>query len=239
MLPGQATLLACWETLTHLSPGARLVHAPSATAAVFPLWAPLNNAILADAREDTAGVAAAQLSAVYQEAGVPVWALWVPSRQPDFDEPHTVRLVAGLRRDETTLVMHAPVSRELRRHDAVLPVSLDAVTRLAAEEPVPVAELGEPDNTGALRAWAVVHGDVAVACAYTFLHERDCGIYAVGTLPQWRRRGIGRALMEHVLADAARRGARTASLQSTPVGRGLYESVGFEAAGRYEEWISR
>ena len=37
----------------------------------------------------------------------------------------------------------------------------------------------------------MVHDDVAVAGAWTFLYERDCGIYAVGTVPGWRRRGLG------------------------------------------------
>jgi hypothetical protein len=41
-----------------------------------------------------------------------------------------------------------------------------------------------------------------------------------------------------VLADAWHKGARTASLQSTRMGQPLYESLGFTAVGRYEEWIS-
>jgi hypothetical protein len=35
------------------------------------------------------------------------------------------------------------------------------------------------------------------------------------------------------MADARHRGARTASLQSTEMGRPLYESLHFEPAGRY------
>jgi hypothetical protein len=45
--------------------------------------------------------------------------------------------------------------------------------------------------------------------------------------------------MAHVLADACHHGARTASLQSTRMGQPLYESLGFAAVGRYEEWISQ
>jgi hypothetical protein len=44
--------------------------------------------------------------------------------------------------------------------------------------------------------------------------------------------------VEHVLADAYRCSARTATLQSTPMGQPLYESLGFQAVGRYEEWVS-
>jgi hypothetical protein len=39
------------------------------------------------------------------------------------------------------------------------------------------------------------------------------------------------------MADAARHGARTATLQSVPAARRMYEWLGFEAVGRYEEWV--
>jgi ribosomal protein S18 acetylase RimI-like enzyme len=45
-------------------------------------------------------------------------------------------------------------------------------------------------------------------------------------------------LVEHALADARHRGARTGSPQSTWMGQKLYESLGFQTVGRYEEWIS-
>ena len=48
---------------------------------------------------------------------------------------------------------------------------------------------------------------------------------------------LGDARAEAELADAACRGARTASLQSTPMGQPLYASLGFEPVGRYEEWV--
>ena len=112
-----------------------------------------------------------------------------------------------------------------------------AVKRFADDELVSAADLGEEDTTSDLSAWAIVRDGVAVTGAWSFLHETDCGIYGVGTLPEWRRRGLARALMEHVLADAQERGARTATLQSTRMGQPLYESLGFEPAGRYEEWV--
>ena len=53
----------------------------------------------------------------------------------------------------------------------------------------------------------------------------------------FRRRGLARGLMQGVLGDAYRRGARTATLQSTPMGVPLYRSLGFEPVGRYDEWV--
>jgi len=149
-----------------------------------------------------------------------------------------VRAVGRLRRDTTTLVMQATLPKGLRLHDGVAPASIAAATR-ATDEPVPAADLGEPETAPGLAAWVMVQDDVAVAGAWSFLHESDCGIYAFGTLPGWRRRGLARSLVEHVLADAERRGARTATLQSTRMAQPLYESLGFEPAGRYEEWTSQ
>src|SRR5690348_4685599 len=42
-----------------------------------------------------------------------------------------------------------------------------------------------------------------------------------------RRRGIGRALMVHALDDLDARGVRTVRLDATPLGRPLYETLGF------------
>jgi ribosomal protein S18 acetylase RimI-like enzyme len=209
-------------------------------AAVFPAWVPLNNAIMLNAPDGaTAAAAASQLTSIYADARVDVWAFWVPSRATDLDAPDAVREVDGLKRDTTTLVMQATLRPGLRLHDAVVRASIAAATRAAGDEPVPVTDLGEPEGAPGLTAWVMVQNHTAVAGAWSFLHGSDCGIYAVGTLPDWRRRGLARALTEHVLADAQRRGARTATLQSTRMGQRLYESLGFEPAGRYEEWISR
>ena len=218
-LPGHETLLASWSALAQISPGARLIHSAATVAAVFPSWAPLNNAIMLGAYDRVeAAVLASQLRAVYADAGVNAWALWVPSRATDLDTPDDVRDVGGLERDTTTLVMRAAVPDGLQLHDGVFRASIAAATRAAGDEAVSATDLGELEQVSGLAAWVMVHDDVAVAGAWTFLYERDCGIYAVGTVPGWRRRGLARSLMEHVLADAHRRGARTATLQSTANG---------------------
>jgi GNAT superfamily N-acetyltransferase len=235
-LPGQETLLACWSALATTSPGAALVRRPSVVAAVFPSWAPLNNAILLDAG---AGPAAAVAEAAVAEVAVAYageWAFWVPSGATSLDAPDSVGALRGLARDTTTLVMHAEIAPSLRARAFVVPASIAAAT-VAGDEPVCAADLGEPETAPGLAGWVAIEGSVAVAGAWTYLHGTDCGIYAVGTVPSYRRRGLARGLMEHVMAEAYRLGARTASLQSTRMGQPLYESLGFRAVGRYEEWL--
>jgi GNAT superfamily N-acetyltransferase len=239
-LPGQGTLVASWNALAQLSPGARLIRSPAAIAAVFPSWEPLNNAIMLGAPDSTAAaVTASQLASTYTKAGIDTWAFWVPSCTTDLDAPDDLSGVGGLKRDTTTLVMRTTLRSGLRRHDGVVRASIAAATRAAGDGPVRIEDLGEPAGGPGLTGWVMIHDDVAVAGAWSFLHESDCGIYTVGTLPEWRRRGLARALMEHVLAHAHHRRARTATLQSTRMGQPLYESLGFEPVGRYEEWVSR
>jgi ribosomal protein S18 acetylase RimI-like enzyme len=88
-----------------------------------------------------------------------------------------------------------------------------------------------------LRLIAARVDGVSVAAAMTFDHDGDCGIYNVGTLDAFRRRGLGTALTALHLHDAATRGCRTASVQSTPMAEGVYRAVGFRDLGHYLEYV--
>jgi GNAT superfamily N-acetyltransferase len=237
-MPGQDTLIACWTALAQTSAGAEVFRGPATTAAVFPSWVPLNNAILVGDDGSPAARVVEELRSLYADAGIDVWALWVLSGATDLDAPDGARQIAGLARDTTTLVMRADLKAGAPSHPGVVRTSVGSIARITEDEPVPMTELAEPDVVAGLTAWALVHDGVAVSSAWSFLHERDCGVYAVETLSPWRRRGLARSLLQHVFADAHARGARTASLQSTRMGQPLYESLGFEPVGRYEEWIS-
>lgn len=236
-LDGQDTLVASWEALARQSPGARLAVTPRTLAAVFPAWAPLNNAILMDrATAQNAAAAAQELSALYRLAGVDAWALWVPASAASLDASDEVADIRGMRRDTTTLVMRLTISEPSPERAGVVRTSFAAAAR-AGDQPVPAVDLPEPDDDGGMDAWVMVQDGLAVAGAWSLLEGTDCGIYAVATVPQWRRRGLARGLMRSIIDDALGRGARTATLQSTPMGVPLYESLGFEAVGRYEEWV--
>jgi ribosomal protein S18 acetylase RimI-like enzyme len=71
--------------------------------------------------------------------------------------------------------------------------------------------------------------------AWTSLHDGAVGIFGVAVAPELRRRGIGRAVTAFAVHDAS--SADLAWLQPTPMGRPLYESMGFEPVSEWEVWV--
>ncbi len=62
------------------------------------------------------------------------------------------------------------------------------------------------------------------------IHITNIAVY-----PAWRRRGVGRSLLEAILSDARRRRLSLAFLEVRPTNteaRTLYERLGFEVVGR-------
>jgi ribosomal protein S18 acetylase RimI-like enzyme len=235
-LAGEQTLVASWRALASTSPGATVLDGEGSVAAVFPAWLPLNNAIgrVPPSHLEATTAEVERLTRVYDDAGVTEWAYWLPSNRATFEAPDRHQ-VSNARRGETTLVMRADLVDGLRTTGDAVRTSVTGAAD-AGDAPLAVEDLDTPAG-GAIEGWVMVRDGLAVAGLWSCIHDDDCGIYTVGTAPEWRRREVARALVEHALADARARGARTASLQSTPMAVRLYESLGFRAVGRYEEWV--
>jgi GNAT superfamily N-acetyltransferase len=62
-------------------------------------------------------------------------------------------------------------------------------------------------------------------------YGRMAYIGALAVLPEYQSRGIGRALMEHVIAYVHSRGPRVMLLEATPAGARLYPKLGFVTDG--------
>jgi ribosomal-protein-alanine N-acetyltransferase len=70
----------------------------------------------------------------------------------------------------------------------------------------------------------------------------ECEILSLGVIPEGRRRGGGRALLEAAIKEAARRGLRSLVLEvaiDNDAARALYEAVGFAAVGRRRGYYRR
>jgi GNAT superfamily N-acetyltransferase len=54
------------------------------------------------------------------------------------------------------------------------------------------------------------------------------GVYVMATLPEWGRRGLGKAILARILADATADGHDLIVLTASRLGYGLYRQFGFE-----------
>jgi GNAT superfamily N-acetyltransferase len=81
----------------------------------------------------------------------------------------------------------------------------------------------------ALRLYAAVDRAGAVlGTSGASVYGREARVVFVNTHPDWRGRGIARALTAHALTEARRAGAEQASLDATDLGRPVYARLGFE-----------
>jgi ribosomal protein S18 acetylase RimI-like enzyme len=76
-----------------------------------------------------------------------------------------------------------------------------------------------------------------VATAALVLEAGVAGIYAVATIPEARRQGIGRIMTVRPLFDAMQAGYRVGILQASPMGYPIYERIGFRALGEYQLYL--
>ena len=232
---GAATLVASWEAFARGSRAAAVRRDAGVASAVFPREPErsiLNNALVERhlplaARRD----AVEAMEAAYAEAGVEHFAAWVH----ESDAPLRADLEArGYTLSEATRAMglaldglHGPrptlegMSREWRAH-------LDHLQSHGVPEGF-LAGL-EPGVFHAVNA-----GPLATGIAFD--HDRDCGVYNIGTRPDARRSGLGAAVTALLVHEAADRGCRTASLQSTAIAERVYAAVGFRDLGLILEYV--
>jgi ribosomal protein S18 acetylase RimI-like enzyme len=78
-------------------------------------------------------------------------------------------------------------------------------------------------------------GSVALALH----HGDDCGVSFVATVPNARRQGLATQVMRQALADAAKNGCTTTTLQATELGERLYENLGYQRLCVMQLWERR
>jgi GNAT superfamily N-acetyltransferase len=238
-LRGTETVLASWEAYAAGSRGAAVVRLPGVAAAVFPAEperSVYNNAVLAHGLGPVERAEAVDaVEAAYASAGVPRFAAWVH----ETDRAMRADLEArGYRIDTATRAMGMAVGdvRLPRPRIDLAPPDWSAYLRLLVRDGAPPGLLDGVDPGLFSVPIARLDGeDVAAALAFDLGDDR--GIYNVGTLPHARRRGLGTALTALLVHDAADRGFRTATLQSTPMGEHVYAAVGFRDVGRILEYV--
>jgi len=93
---------------------------------------------------------------------------------------------------------------------------------------------------GSLKAWVVESAGQIVACGTLLVlphipnpiepTRRTARLFGMYTLPENRCRGLGRRIVEQAIEYCKTQGIKRIVLTASPMGRPLYESLGFETS---------
>ncbi len=184
-----------------------------------------------------------EVAAVYRDAGVRAWTVWVPRQDEaarsllreaghvlDAEPAAMAAELATVEppRDDDPDVEPEPRLEDLGRLNDLAYGTSDELAKVIGGGP------GEPGHLYVTR-----DGDEAIAALLTADHEGDCSVWWVATAPQARGRGLASGLMRRALADGRERGNDISTLQATKMGRGVYEALGYRAFGVCEMWERR
>jgi N-acetylglutamate synthase-like GNAT family acetyltransferase len=89
---------------------------------------------------------------------------------------------------------------------------------------------------GAVHIYVARQDGEAVGCAAIVDAGANSEVQMVAVVPEARGQGLSGKLIAHGLADAVTRGAQTATLVVTQLGRPVYEKLGFAPLGALEMW---
>lgn len=88
-----------------------------------------------------------------------------------------------------------------------------------------------------VRAYVGEVGGEAVATGMGITLGGAVAVMNIATIDGWRRRGYGAAMTARAIADGHADGATWSWLQSTDLGIGIYERLGFSVAERWTCWV--
>ena len=226
-------LVAQVEMFGRTAPQARLVTNGNLIGSVLPTVPQSSLANAALCRDPTA--TPHDLEAVadeFRRAGVQKWGLWLPGELPAPE--HAMVL------DSTPAAMFHDLT-DLEDVPAVATPDLATVGRVndhayGVAEPRLAPSLANLDPS--VHAYGI--GDHSVAMAYDHGHD-DTVVWFVATRPEDRGKGLASRLLKRLLLEAKQRGRKSASLQASAKGKGVYERLGFRTVGTlhlYEERFS-
>ena len=221
------------------SPGAA-VHdvRPGVLAAVVPVTpgASLPNSVL---YTDAAAVLEAydELVALYADAGVRAWTVWVV---PEDDDLAAELQARGHVLDGSPTMMAAPMEDldlgaedELDLHPEPRWADIGALSEAAFGIPAGrlAPGLADMDHPAMHPYVALLDGEPAACLATIDGPGGDCSLQFVATAPAARGRGLATALVRRGLRDARERGFTTASLEASAMGEPVYARLGYRAFG--------
>jgi GNAT superfamily N-acetyltransferase len=161
-----------------------------------------------------------------------VWSLAeaVPGRAVD---PDYVLPCMGLRFEDPALALGGPlVETEKPGWEA-----FGLVNEHAYEAPDIFVPLIRDLQDARFTPYGLRRDGVFVCVAMTLVRGDDVCLHYVATEPAWQRQGLATKLLRTLLARARAQGLRTATLQASPDGQGVYESLGFRHLGTMRAFV--
>jgi GNAT superfamily N-acetyltransferase len=140
-------------------------------------------------------------------------------------DPHGVRMVVV--DDETGVDAMLHVHDRVFGAGSVHPSTVEAVRTALGMRPRPIE---------AVTAWA---GDLAVSAGRVEFHEGTdfASLWGGGTLPEWRGRGVFRALVGSRAVLARERGFRYLQVDALPASRPILQRMGFHPLAETTPWV--
>jgi GNAT superfamily N-acetyltransferase len=226
-------LEAAWRALAAGSEGGHLIEAEGVVAAVVPALPGRSvfNSVLYRRPENLAA-ARDELARAYDRAGVRAWTVWVPEADRASAE---LLAAAGHVLDATPRAMALDLN-DLAPPD---PDDLEWTAQASLDDLKRINDAAYGDEPGTFElgigtppedAWRLYSADRdgrAASVLATTDADGDCGVWWVATLPEARGRGLAARLLHVALAEARERGMETSTLQSTKLGRPVYERLGY------------
>lgn len=188
----------------------------------------------------------------YSRGVMPYWRLCPSDLPSDLEERLTKK---GLSLEAEQPAMAADLeklNRDIRTPDGL---KIERITdaEMMKEKHVWISQFGEGKALGTLLVdvWSPYGFDTdsdwqhyigilngkPVSCASVFYATGVTGIYAVSTLPEARRQGIGSAITLRALLDARERGYRVGMLQSSEMGYNVYRRLGFQTCFKIKVYV--
>jgi GNAT superfamily N-acetyltransferase len=195
---------------------------------------------------DALAAALEEVAGAYESAGVRAWTVWVPE-----DDRAAAALLdeAGHRLDATPAAMIAELSRlpepdpdeldwdALAQADVVARINNHAYGwTTGGGFGAAMARFGAIDG---LRLYQARIGGEPASVLGTYDNGKDCEVYFLATLTEYRGKGLARRLLHRALMEARDRGLEVSSLQATKMGYPVYKRLGYEPICTLEMWERR
>lgn len=81
------------------------------------------------------------------------------------------------------------------------------------------------------------HGDAHSSCGMVYLDRNQiAGIHMIGTLSQFRGRGLGKIMTQHLIREAQKNGSQQIYLVASEAGERIYQKMGFKNHGTLQSY---